>query len=115
MDEAEKQKRPFLATEVPPWQMLTSGGSRSPRDRPQGVRDPEPGTWGHHLRDLTDEINKLIREKGHWEDRILELGGPNYKKLGPPITDAEGKPMRTLLVERVLGTTTLGSSQGTAR
>lgn len=31
------------------------------------------------LRDLNDEINKLIREKGHWEDRIKELGGPDYR------------------------------------
>lgn len=31
------------------------------------------------LRDLNDEINKLLREKGHWEDRILELGGPDYR------------------------------------
>ena len=31
------------------------------------------------LRDLNDEINKLLREKGHWEDRIAELGGPDYK------------------------------------
>ena len=31
------------------------------------------------LRDLNDEINKLLREKGHWEDRIVELGGPDYK------------------------------------
>lgn len=22
------------------------------------------------LRDLNDEINKLLREKGHWEDRV---------------------------------------------
>jgi hypothetical protein len=32
----------------------------------------------HKLRDLNDEINKLIREKGHWEKRIVQLGGPNY-------------------------------------
>jgi hypothetical protein len=31
------------------------------------------------LRDLNDEINKLLREKGHWEDRIKELGGQDYK------------------------------------
>ena len=30
------------------------------------------------IRDLNDEINKLLREKGHWERRIIELGGPNY-------------------------------------
>jgi len=33
-----------------------------------------PGLGEHRLRDLDDEINKLIREKGHWEVRILELG-----------------------------------------
>lgn len=32
------------------------------------------------IRDLNDEINKLLREKGHWERRIIELGGPNYRK-----------------------------------
>lgn len=30
------------------------------------------------IRDLNDEINKLLREKGHWEYRIKELGGPDY-------------------------------------
>jgi hypothetical protein len=31
------------------------------------------------LRDLNDEINKLIREKRHWERQIKSLGGPSYK------------------------------------
>ena len=43
------------------------------------------------LRDLNDEINKLMREKGHWEDRIIELGGPDYKKIGPKMLDHDGK------------------------
>lgn len=30
------------------------------------------------LRDLNDEINKLLREKRHWEIQINELGGPNF-------------------------------------
>lgn len=30
------------------------------------------------IRDLNDEINKLLREKRHWEERIIELGGPDY-------------------------------------
>lgn len=42
------------------------------------------------IRDLNDEINKLIREKGHWERRIVELGGPDYAKIAPPIADSEG-------------------------
>lgn len=35
----------------------------------------------HRLRDLNDEINKDLREKGHWEDQIKSLGGPDYKAL----------------------------------
>ena len=37
------------------------------------------GLGEFRIRDLNDEINKLLREKRHWEDRILELGGPDYK------------------------------------
>lgn len=40
---------------------------------------------------MNDEINKLIREKGHWERRIVELGGPDYSKVGPRVTDSEGR------------------------
>ncbi|XP_060561898.1 pre-mRNA-splicing factor ISY1 homolog, partial [Ruditapes philippinarum] len=43
------------------------------------------------LRDINDEINKLLREKGHWEDRIKELDGPDYRKIGPKMLDHEGK------------------------
>jgi pre-mRNA-splicing factor ISY1 len=32
------------------------------------------------IRDLNDQINNLLKEKGHWERRIIELGGPNYRK-----------------------------------
>ena len=45
------------------------------------------------LRDLNDEINKRIREKGHWEARILELGGPDYSKSRAKVTDSEGKEL----------------------
>jgi pre-mRNA-splicing factor ISY1 len=31
------------------------------------------------IRDLNDEINKLLKEKDAWENRIVELGGPDYK------------------------------------
>lgn len=43
------------------------------------------------IRDTNDEINKLLREKSNWEDQILVLGGPDYKKLGPKLLDKEGK------------------------
>jgi len=53
------------------------------------VRDIQNAGLGEHtLRDMNDTINKKIREKGHWERRIRELGGPNYLKSR---TTFEGK------------------------
>ncbi|CAN7988992.1 unnamed protein product, partial [Ixodes hexagonus] len=49
------------------------------------------GLGEFRIRDLNDEINKLLREKGHWEDRIKELGGPDYGKVGPKMLDQEGR------------------------
>jgi len=39
--------------------------------RTAGLTDNEVG-------DFNDEINKLMREKRHWENRIIALGGANY-------------------------------------
>lgn len=49
------------------------------------------GLGEFRIRDLNDEINKLLREKRHWEDQIKELGGPDYQKVGPRMLDHEGK------------------------
>ena len=43
------------------------------------------------IRDLNDEINKLMKEKWGWERRIRELGGPNYMRGGGTVLDAEGR------------------------
>jgi len=32
------------------------------------------------IRDLNDNINRLLQRKAEWEQRIIELGGPNYLK-----------------------------------
>lgn len=32
-----------------------------------------------------------MREKTHWERRIVELGGPDYSKTGPKVTDSQGR------------------------
>lgn len=39
---------------------------------------------------MNDEINKLLREKRHWENQISALGGPHYRRYGPRF-DADGK------------------------
>lgn len=43
------------------------------------------------LRDLNDEINKLMREKWVWERQIRTLGGPNYMRGGGAVTDDQGR------------------------
>eukprot|EP01025_Chloroclados_australasicus_P047478 TRINITY_DN5327_c0_g1_i2.p2 TRINITY_DN5327_c0_g1~~TRINITY_DN5327_c0_g1_i2.p2 ORF type:complete len:276 (-),score=49.35 TRINITY_DN5327_c0_g1_i2:188-1015(-) len=85
------KKRPNLASEC-------SDLFQADKFRQQIIREigkkvlelQNAGLGEHRLRDLNDEINKLIREKGHWEARILELGGPDYAKTAPKIRDSQG-------------------------
>ena len=43
------------------------------------------------IRDLNDEINKLMREKWTWEVQIRNLGGPNYTRGGGRVYDENGR------------------------
>ena len=43
------------------------------------------------IRELNDEINQILKVKGRWENRIKQLGGPDYK--------AESIKNRTFQVE----------------
>jgi len=88
----ERDRRPYLASdcdslhESEKWRRQIIGEiSRSV------AKIQNAGLGEFKLRDLNDEINKLLREKGHWEDRILELGGPDYRKIGPKLLDSDGK------------------------
>ena len=48
------------------------------------------GLSDYEIRDLNDEINKLMREKRHWENQIIALGGANYRR-NVAMLDSEGK------------------------
>ncbi|KAI9922661.1 hypothetical protein PsorP6_000878 [Peronosclerospora sorghi] len=48
------------------------------------------GSSEHVIRDLNDDINKRIREKRHWERRIVQLGGMDYTRAQPKDYDADG-------------------------
>lgn len=50
------------------------------------------GLGVHKIRDMNDHINKLLREKRHWERRIIELGGPNYFRAPETKFDGEEVP-----------------------
>ncbi|OQR69135.1 pre-mRNA-splicing factor isy1-like [Tropilaelaps mercedesae] len=89
--EKSEERRPFLASscydlkQAEKWRrQIISEISR------KVAQIQNAGLGEHRIRDLNDEINKLLREKGHWEDRIKELGGTDYAKMGPKMLDAEG-------------------------
>lgn len=44
----------------------------------------------YQVRDLNDNLNKLIRTKAAWEYRIKALGGPDYRGIGNRLMD-EGR------------------------
>ena len=48
------------------------------------------GLTDYEVRDLNDEINKLMREKRHWENQIIALGGANYRR-NIAMVDDDGK------------------------
>ncbi|ESQ48016.1 hypothetical protein EUTSA_v10021236mg [Eutrema salsugineum] len=95
MKESEKKppkaRRPYLASEcrdlaeADKWrqQILREIGRKVGEIQNEGLGE-------HRLRDLNDEVNKLLRERYHWERRISELGGPNYWKHAPKMTDLDG-------------------------
>ncbi|XP_062589405.1 pre-mRNA-splicing factor ISY1 homolog [Saccostrea cucullata] len=88
----EQERRPYLATEcddlkkAEKWRRQIIGEISRKMAQIQNA-----GLGEFKLRDLNDEINKLLREKGHWDDQIKALGGPDYKRVGPKMLDKEGK------------------------
>ncbi|KZT07087.1 pre-mRNA-splicing factor ISY1 [Laetiporus sulphureus 93-53] len=50
----------------------------------------DAGLTDYEVRDLNDEINKLMREKRHWENQIVALGGANYRR-NVAMLDQDGK------------------------
>jgi len=85
----EKAKRPYLAElcsdlhEAEKWrnQIIKEIGKNVMLIQNNSLEE-------HKVRDINDLINKLLREKYHWERRILELGGNDYRG-GPPIAEDE--------------------------
>lgn len=86
-----KERRPFLASECRDLAEADKWRQQIMREIGKKVAEIQnEGLGEHRLRDLNDEINKLIREKSHWERRIVELGGPNYTKHSAKMTDLDG-------------------------
>uniref|UniRef100_A0A3Q3XJ20 Pre-mRNA-splicing factor ISY1 homolog n=1 Tax=Mola mola TaxID=94237 RepID=A0A3Q3XJ20_MOLML len=87
-----QERRPFLASECSELPKAEKWRRQIISEISKKVAQIQNAGLGEfRIRDLNDEINKLLREKGHWEVRIKELGGPDYKRFGPRMLDHEGK------------------------
>ncbi|XP_074645171.1 pre-mRNA-splicing factor ISY1 homolog [Tubulanus polymorphus] len=88
----EQTRRPYLASECDDLTQCEKWRRQIIGEISRKVAQIQNAGLGEFkLRDLNDEINKLLREKRHWEDRIIELHGPNYKRIGPKMLDSEGR------------------------
>eukprot|EP00457_Paulinella_chromatophora_P011520 gb/GEZN01011664.1/.p1 GENE.gb/GEZN01011664.1/~~gb/GEZN01011664.1/.p1 ORF type:complete len:278 (-),score=64.24 gb/GEZN01011664.1/:206-1039(-) len=92
-EKGPKEKRPHLASEVDDLGECEKWRREVVKQISKKVTEIQNGSLGEHkIRDLNDFINKLLREKKHWERQIKFLGGPDYmKQAGPMITDSDGK------------------------
>nr|XP_023016913.1 pre-mRNA-splicing factor ISY1 homolog [Leptinotarsa decemlineata] len=90
--EKHKKRRPYLASECKSLYACEKWRMQIIREIAKKVAQIQNAGLGEfRIRDLNDEINKLLREKRHWEDQIKELGGPDYQRVGPRMLDHEGK------------------------
>merc|ERR1719225_375348 len=87
-----KAKRPYLASECDSVQLCETYRQQIIRDISESVTAIQNAGLGEfRIRDLNDHINKLLREKKHWENRLRELGGKSYSSKGAKMLDREGK------------------------
>lgn len=90
-DEQRKKRRPFLASHCEHLHDAEKWRRQIIREITDGIRKIQnPGLGDHAIRDLNDHINKLIREKWHWNRRIVELGGTDYNAIERKEQLAEG-------------------------
>merc|ERR1719337_337827 len=88
----QKQRRPFLTNDCNNVQMCEMYRQQVIRDVSKSVTAIQNAGLGEfRIRDLNDHINKLLREKKHWENRLRELGGKSYSSKGAKMLDREGK------------------------
>lgn len=88
-----EQRRPFIATEVRDVNEAQKWRRQIVRDITREVAAIQNGAQGEHkIRDMNDKINKLLRERTHWERHIKALGGPDFGADGSAgrVNDSDG-------------------------
>lgn len=67
----DKERRPYLATECTDVRKCEKWRRQIIGEVSKKVAQIQNAGLGEFkLRDLNDEINKLLREKGHWENQV---------------------------------------------
>lgn len=89
-----KGKRPAFANECDNLGEAERWRRQIIKEVSKEVSEIQNGSLGEHrVRDLNDHINKLLRVKRHWERQIKLLGGPDYTKMAPRISDGGKQAM----------------------
>lgn len=81
--DAGRSRRPKMITEVDGIPACEKWRGQTLKEISRKVsKIQDPALSDYQVRDLNDEINKLMREKHMWEVQIRNLGGPNYMRGG---------------------------------
>ena len=90
---SQPQRRPHLASLVTELAEAEKWRRHTLRDVSRLLSAIQNAAMGEHaLRDMNEQINKLLREKRHWERQIAALGGPDYSaEQGGRVKDADGR------------------------
>jgi pre-mRNA-splicing factor ISY1 len=84
--------RPHLASECDSVTEAEKWRREMVRDITKKIAAIQNSSLGEHrIRELNDEINKLMSRKYHWEKRIRELGGSDYSRM--KAADVDGKAL----------------------
>lgn len=79
-ESTQKQRRPYFASDCQDLQDAQKWRLDIIREISRKVTQIQNAGLGEHrIRELNDQINRLLREKKHWEARIIELGGVEFK------------------------------------
>ena len=98
--DTKNERRPYLATQCNNLKSAEKWRIQVIREASKKMAQIQNAGLGEfRIRDLNDEINKLLREKRHWENRIIELGGRD-KRSRSRMLDKEGILFLFLLSKR---------------
>ena len=76
-----KERRPYLASECSHLPDAEKWRQEIIKEVIKEVAEIQNESLGEYrIRELNDSINKKLREKRHWERRIVELGGKKYQQ-----------------------------------